>query len=180
MIKRKRVAVLGSTGSIGTQTLDVLSNFKDLFEVTRIAGGNNVELIEKQRVECGLTKENARSAYDDIAILRDFASSDDVDIVVNGVVGFAGFKVTLEALKANKTLALANKESLIAGGPLVKKTMTTPGFKGKIIPVDSDHSAILRCLKSRDKREADAIVVTASGCRFSRRHAERLANVDRE
>lgn len=177
MIKRKRVAVLGSTGSIGTQTLDVLSNFKDLFEVTRIAGGNNVELIEKQRVECGLTKENARSAYDDIAILRDFASSDDVDIVVNGVVGFAGFKVTLEALKANKTLALANKESLIAGGPLVKKTMTTPGFKGKIIPVDSEHSAIWQCLKSGYKNEVDEIVLTASGGPFRSWPSEQLANV---
>ena len=176
MQTRKKVAVLGSTGSIGTQTLDVLSNFKDLFEVTYIAGGKNTELIEKQRKEWNLTTDTARSVFDDEDTLMEIASSSNVDIVVNGVVGFAGFKATLASLKANKTLALANKESLIAGGPLVRKITSNPNFSGEIIPVDSEHSAIWQCLKSGNRNEVDEIVLTASGGPFRNKTTEELEN----
>ena len=180
MTNRKRVAVLGSTGSIGTQTLDVISNFPELFEVTRLAAGRNLDLLEKQRDKFGLDIDAARSASNNDEILTDFASADDVDIVVNGVVGFAGFKATIAALKSNKTLALANKESLIAGGPLVRKVTSAPGFTGEIIPVDSEHSAIWQCLKSGNKNEVDEIVLTASGGPFRTKTLEELKNVKKE
>jgi 1-deoxy-D-xylulose-5-phosphate reductoisomerase len=180
MTNRKRVAVLGSTGSIGTQTLDVISNFPELFEVTRLAAGRNLDLLEKQRDKFGLDIDVARSASNNDEILTDFASADDVDIVVNGVVGFAGFKATIAALKSNKTLALANKESLIAGGPLVRKVTSAPGFTGEIIPVDSEHSAIWQCLKSGNKNEVDEIVLTASGGPFRTKTLEELKNVKKE
>jgi len=180
MTNRKKVAVLGSTGSIGTQTLDVISSFPDLFEVTRLAAGRNLDLLEKQRDKFGLDIDAARSASNNDEILSDFASADDVDIVVNGVVGFAGFKATIAALKANKTLALANKESLIAGGPLVRKITSAPDFSGQIIPVDSEHSAIWQCLKSGHANEVDEIVLTASGGPFRTKTLDELKDVKKE
>jgi len=175
-----RVAVLGSTGSIGTQTLQVLEKVRDTHEVVRIAAGNNIDLLEEQRLSWGLSKEYARSATEDIDVLKDFASADDVDIVINGVVGFAGFSATLESLKANKVLGLANKESLIAGGPVVKKITSSPNFTGRIIPVDSEHSAIWQCLRSGKKQEVDEIVLTASGGPFRGMQADQIKSVTKE
>lgn len=180
MNNRKKVAVLGSTGSVGTQTLDVLSNFKEEFELVYIAGGNNSQLLEQQRLAWNLSKDCARSAIEDESILKEFASSSEIDIVVNGVVGFAGFKATLAALQSNKTLALANKESLIAGGPLVRKITGAAIFTGEIIPVDSEHSAIWQCLKSGNANEVDEIVLTASGGPFRSWTNEQLKNIKKE
>jgi len=175
-----RVAVLGSTGSIGTQSLQVLDKVRDTHEVVRIAAGNNLELLEEQRNAWGLSNECARSATKDISVLKDFASADDVDVVINGVVGFAGFSATLESLKANKVLGLANKESLIAGGPVVRKITSSKDFKGQIIPVDSEHSAIWQCLRSGTPQEVDEIVLTASGGPFRGKTEEEIKNVTKE
>lgn len=180
MGEKIRVAVLGSTGSIGTQTLQVLDQVRDTHEVVRIAAGNNVELLEEQARAWGLSKDFARSATKDINVLKEFASADDVDIVINGVVGFAGFSATLESLKANKILGLANKESLIAGGPVVRKITSSKDFKGQIIPVDSEHSAIWQCLRSGKRQEVDEIVVTASGGPFRGMNASEIKNVSKE
>lgn len=161
-----RVAILGSTGSIGTQALEVLEHFRDEFLVTRLAAGKNVELLEKQRQSWSLSTEHARSAIPNPEILDEFASADDVDIVINGVVGFAGFRATLAALRANKVLGLANKESLIAGGAVVRTITSQPGFSGTIVPVDSEHSAIWQCLRAGSRNEVKEIVLTASGGPF--------------
>ncbi|MFN8015570.1 MAG: 1-deoxy-D-xylulose-5-phosphate reductoisomerase [Acidimicrobiia bacterium] len=179
-MSKKRVAVLGCTGSIGTQTLQVLEKLEDTHELVCIAGGKKLDLIEEQKNKFGLSSENAISAFDDVDALHEFASRSDVDIVINGVVGFAGFKVTLAALKANKILGLANKESLIAGGPIVKKIIESPGFSGSIIPVDSEHSAIWQCLKSGESGEVDEIVLTASGGPFRGMDKEDLKKVTKQ
>src|SRR5438034_10786712 len=111
-----RVAVLGSTGSIGTQALVVIARHPDRFEVVALAAGANRELLAEQARRCGLAAERAVSAIDDPSVLETFAVCDDVDVVLNAVVGFAGLPATMAALRAGKRLALANKESLIAGG----------------------------------------------------------------
>lgn len=180
MSQRRRVAILGSTGSIGTQTLDVLSRFPDVFEVVRLCAGSNTELLEQQRSVVGLSKEYAQSAIAQPEILTEFSSASDVDIVVNGVVGFAGMRATLAALKANKVLALANKESLIAGGPVVRQITSSPHFRGQIIPVDSEHSAIWQCLRSGSHDEIDELVLTASGGPFRGWNAKQLKDVSKE
>ncbi len=177
---KTRVAILGSTGSIGTQALDVLENFRDEFVVTRLAAGNNTDLLEKQRIAWGVSAEHARSAISHPAILSEYAQADDVDVVINGVVGFAGFKATLAALRANKVLGLANKESLIAGGPVVRTITSAPEFSGTIIPVDSEHSAIWQCLRSGARDEVKEIVLTASGGPFRGKTREDLAHVTLE
>ncbi len=179
MVKR-RVAILGSTGSIGTQSIDVLRNFREDFEVTYIAGGNNSELLEQQRELLGLSKDQARNAIEEPEVLTEFSTASDVDIVVNGVVGFAGMRATFATLKANKILALANKESLIAAGPVVKNIVTNSRFSGQIIPVDSEHSAIWQCLKSGKKNEVKEIVLTASGGPFRGWNKEQLKSVTKQ
>lgn len=177
MNSKKRVAILGSTGSIGTQTLDVLENFRDDFEVTYLAAGSNKQLLSEQAKSWNLDATRAQSAIDDPQILEDFSSANDVDIVVNGVVGFAGFRATLAALKANKILGLANKESLIAGGPVVKQITSSNDFNGRIIPIDSEHSAIWQCLRSGARSEVDEIVLTASGGPFRGMTKDQLRQV---
>ncbi len=175
-----RVCVLGSTGSIGTQTLQVLERLTSTHEVVRIAAGKNVDLLEEQRQQWGLSVDQAASADGNNDVLKDFASADDVDVVINGVVGFAGFEATLESLKANKILGLANKESLIAGGPVVRKITSSKDFTGQIIPVDSEHSAIWQCLRSGRAQEVDEIVLTASGGPFRGMDASEIKQVTKE
>ena len=177
MTRKMRVAILGSTGSIGTQALEVMEGVRDTHEVVRLAAGTNKDLLAKQQEAWNLDPQYARSAIGDPSILADFASDDDVDIVINGVVGFAGFKATLAALKANKILGLANKESLIAGGPVVKKITSAPEFSGEIIPVDSEHSAIWQCLRSGSRNEVSEIVLTASGGPFRGKTVEEMSKV---
>ena len=165
-----RVAVLGSTGSIGTQTLDVVTRHRDQFEVVALAAGRNVELLEEQRRTHGVATERAVAGAAETQ-LAELAALDDVDVVVNAVVGFAGLPVTIGALRAGKRLALANKESLIAGGPIVNKARAEGG--GEIVPVDSEHSALYQCLRSGRDREVAKVIVTASGGPFrGRTHAE--------
>src|SRR4051812_1866239 len=111
------VVILGSTGSIGTQALDVIAGHRADYHVVALASGTNADLLAEQAAAFGVPAERARTCADDPAVLAEFAAHPDADVVLNAVVGFAGLPATLAALNAGKRLALANKESLIAAGP---------------------------------------------------------------
>ena len=185
-----RVAIAGSSGSIGTQTLDVIAQSPDKFEVVALGVGSSVEVVVEQarrwkpRVVV-VTDEAARSKVaaqlPGVHISSDLADVvHDADVVVNGVVGFAGLPVTLATLAGGKRLALANKESLIAAGPVVQPLRTIPG--AHIVPVDSEHCAIHQCLRSssNQRQEVQRLLLTASGGPFRGRSAESLRNVSVE
>ena len=185
-----RVAIAGSSGSIGTQTLDVIAQSPDKFEVVALGVGSSVDVVVEQarrwkpRVVV-VTDEAARSKVaaqlPGVHISSDLADVvHDADVVVNGVVGFAGLPVTLATLAGGKRLALANKESLIAAGPVVQPLRTTPG--AHIVPVDSEHCAIHQCLRSssNQRQEVQRLLLTASGGPFRGRSAESLRNVSVE
>ena len=185
-----RVAIAGSSGSIGTQTLDVIAQSPDKFEVVALGVGSSVEVVVEQarrwkpRVVV-VTDEAARSKVaaqlPGVHISSDLADVVyDADVVVNGVVGFAGLPVTLATLAGGKRLALANKESLIAAGPVVQPLRTVPG--AHIVPVDSEHCAIHQCLRSssNQRQEVQRLLLTASGGPFRGRSAESLRNVSVE
>ena len=185
-----RVALAGSTGSIGTQALEVIESEADRFELSSIgATGRQPEVIIEQArryrpsVVAISDPEAARSIASELPGIEVRAGADamaslalDADVVVNGVVGFAGLSVTLATLKAGRRLALANKESLIAAGPVVQMARRTPG--AELIPVDSEHGAIHQCLRATDNKNRVArLLLTASGGPFRGRTADDLANV---
>jgi 1-deoxy-D-xylulose-5-phosphate reductoisomerase len=162
--------VLGSTGSIGTQALEVIAANPDRFEIVGLAaGGGNAELLARQRAETGVT--NIAVADPDAAVEATFRGPDaatrlveetEADVVLNSLVGALGLKPTLAALQSGARLALANKESLVAGGPLVLKAAQP----GQIVPVDSEHSALAQCLRGGTADEVARLVLTASGGPF--------------
>jgi 1-deoxy-D-xylulose-5-phosphate reductoisomerase len=185
-----RVAIAGSSGSIGTQTLDVIAQSPDKYEVVALGVGSSVDMVVEQarrwkpRVVV-VADETARSKVaaqlPGVHISSDLADVvHDADVVVNGVVGFAGLPVTLATLAGGKRLALANKESLIAAGPVVQPLRTVPG--AHIVPVDSEHCAIHQCLRSssNQRQEVQRLLLTASGGPFRGRSAESLRNVSVE
>ena len=184
------VAVIGSTGSIGTQTIEVVMAEPDRFEVVTLAAGSSVELLAEQAKllqpqVVGLADEDRAAELR--ALLprgvelevgeRALASLAELaDVTVNGVVGFAGLPVTLAALGAGRRLALANKESLIAAGPVVEQVRRTPG--AELVPVDSEHCAVHQCLRAGEgTRRLSRVVLTASGGPFRGRSAAELASV---
>jgi 1-deoxy-D-xylulose-5-phosphate reductoisomerase len=169
------VVILGSTGSIGTQALDVLSRHRDDYRVVALAAGRNTELLARQAAEFGVAPDLARACAGDPAALAELAAHPDADVVLNAVVGFAGLPATISALEAGKRLALANKESLIAAGPVVAKARATGG--GEIVPVDSEHSAVWQCLRAGRPSEVARIVLTASGGPFRGRSRAELVAV---
>ncbi len=171
----KRVAILGSTGSVGTQALDVIGRHRDRWEVVALAAGANAELLERQRVEFGVAPDRAVVARERPEVLAELAALCDVDVVLNAVVGFAGLPATLAALEHGKRLALANKESLISGGPVVAMARARGG--GEIVPVDSEHSALYQALRSGAPREVSRLILTASGGPFRGRSRAELADV---
>ncbi len=175
MSSPRRVVLLGSTGSIGTQALDVIRSHRDEYEVVGLAAGGNAEVLAAQAREFGVSSDRALLARERPELLAELAALDDADVVLNGVVGFAGLPATIAALKAGKRLALANKESLIAGGPVVNAVRDTGG--GEIIPVDSEHSAIYQALRGGRACEVASIVLTASGGPFRGRTCEELEQV---
>ncbi len=181
---------MGSTGSIGTQTLDVVASSPDMFRVSVLASHRNIELLAAQ----------ALAVRPDVVVIGDSERAADLkellphgvlleagadamgalaataDVAVNGVVGFAGLGVTLEVLKAGKTLALANKESLIAAGPVVQPLRSIVG--AQLVPVDSEHCAIHQCLRAGEgSRRLASITLTASGGPFRGRTTEDLTDV---
>jgi len=169
------VVILGSTGSIGTQALDVLSRHRDAYHVVALAAGRNTELLGAQAAAFDVPADRAVSCLDDPERLAALAAHPDADVVLNAVVGFAGLPATLGALRAGKRLALANKESLIAAGPVVAKAKAAGG--GEIVPVDSEHSAIYQCLRAGRTSEVARIVLTASGGPFRGRTRADLEHV---
>jgi 1-deoxy-D-xylulose-5-phosphate reductoisomerase len=185
-----RVALAGSTGSIGTQTLDVVAAEPDRFELVALgaSGRQPRALVEQARavrpkvvavsdpsavaeVAAALPECDVRGGPEALASL-----AEEADVVVNGVVGFAGLSVTLATLHAGRRLALANKESLIAAGPVVQAARLTPG--AELVPVDSEHGALHQCLRANDDaRRVARLLLTASGGPFRGRSAADLASV---
>ena len=168
------VAVLGSTGSIGTQTLDVIRTHSDRFRVVALAAGRNSDLLAAQAAEFGVPTDRARTTAGDSGVLAGLAGLQEADVVLNAVVGFAGLPVTLTALEAGKRLALANKESLIAAGPVVARARAGGG---EIVPVDSEHSAIYQALLTGPLAAVRRIIITASGGPFRGRTRADLDHV---
>jgi 1-deoxy-D-xylulose-5-phosphate reductoisomerase len=158
----KRVAILGSTGSIGTTALQVLGRHKDRFRVTALTAYSNAELLFQQAGTVGASYSDC--VEQNPGCLVEAATRSDVDIVLNAVVGAAGLDATLAALERGKRVALANKESLVTGGHLVLSAARRGG--GEIVPVDSEHSAILQCIGDRLPTEIRRVVITASGGPF--------------
>jgi 1-deoxy-D-xylulose-5-phosphate reductoisomerase len=174
-----RLAILGSTGSIGTQALDVVRANPGIYEVVALATGRKADVLAAQAAEFGVPEKLARCAGDDPGVLAGFAELEDVDIVLNAVVGFAGLPATVAALEAGKRLALANKESLIAAGPVVAAARSHGG--GEIVPVDSEHSAVYQALQAGPEEAVRRILLTASGGPFrgrSRAELERVTVAD--
>ena len=164
------IAVLGSTGSIGTTTLNVLRRHRDRFRLVAITAGSNATLLAEQVAAwrppfAGLVSDAGP------ACLIEAALRPDVDIVVNAVVGFAGLEATLAALRAGKRVALANKESLVVAGDLVRAAAREGG--GEVVPVDSEHSGVLQCIAGREGA-LRRLILTASGGPFREWEAERV------
>jgi 1-deoxy-D-xylulose-5-phosphate reductoisomerase len=174
----RRLVVLGSTGSVGAQALDVVRSHRDEYEVIALAAGRNEELLAQQAAEFGVARDHARVCGDDPGVLAELAAHPDADVVLNAVVGFAGLPATLAALEHGKRLALANKESLIAGGPVVATVRARGG--GEIVPVDSEHSAVYQALRAGESHEVRRVVLTASGGPFRGFSREQLAGVSIE
>jgi 1-deoxy-D-xylulose-5-phosphate reductoisomerase len=186
------IAVAGSTGSIGTQTIDVVRAEPDRFEVVALAAWSSVDALVAQARELHpklvvIGDEAGRHAVADaVPAGTEVAAGVDAlagvgavaDVCVNGIVGFAGLRLTLATLAAGRRLALANKESLIAGGPVVREVLGRPGA-GEIVPVDSEHCAVHQCLAANvgEARRVDRIVLTASGGPFRGRSRAELADV---
>ena len=168
----RRLTVLGSTGSIGRNTLDVVARMPGAFEVVGLSGETNGALLAEQAARFGATRvavgEGTEAEFGrGVRVLRgpaaldELASDPDADLVVNALVGASGLRPTVAALRARKTLALANKESLVMAGEVVTRTAADAG--AAIVPIDSEHSAIFRCLRGTRAGEATGLVLTASG-----------------
>lgn len=155
----RKVLVLGSTGSIGTQALEVIAANPERFELVGLSAHSNRDLLALQQSQFKLSESRIALGAEAAAEL---VLASDADVVVNGITGSAGLAATLNTLKSGKTLALANKESLIVGGPLVK-AIAKPG---QIVPVDSEHSALAQCLRSGSDHEVSKLILTASGGPF--------------
>jgi 1-deoxy-D-xylulose-5-phosphate reductoisomerase len=178
-LKRRSVTILGSTGSIGTQALDVISRAPEGFRVHALTASTDVETIVEQAKRfrpSRLAMTDTRAAAQvrerlgtDVEVLEgddaitDLASDDRADVVLNAVVGSAGLRATLAALDGGRLVALANKESCVAGGPLVARRLAAGG---RLVPVDSEHAATHMCLVGEDSRNAERLVLTASGGPF--------------
>ena len=189
---RKQLAILGSTGSIGTQTLDVVAEHPDLFEVYTLTANNNVELLIEQakrfnpdsvvianeahypRLQEAL-KELPIKVYAGDEAIAQIVEAAPIDIVVTAMVGYAGLKPTIRAIEAHKTIALANKETLVVAGDLIKQLALDN--RAPIIPVDSEHSAIFQCLVGEWDNPIDKIILTASGGPFRELSAEEMKHV---
>ena len=187
---KRKIAILGSTGSIGTQTLDIVRQHRNLFEVELISANNSAELLISQAREFDVNnvvvcnpdkygivaeglKDSGSKVFAGIDSLCSLAAAEDVDIVVGAMVGFSGLKPTLAALEAGKIVALANKETLVAAGSLVTRTMREHG--AVILPVDSEHSAIFQCLLAAQGNAVEKIHLTASGGPFRSWSKEQIA-----
>jgi 1-deoxy-D-xylulose-5-phosphate reductoisomerase len=188
----QKIALLGSTGSIGTQALDVISRYPDDFRVVLLTGGNNIELLTRQarkfRPDSVVisNKEHFKKLKDNLREtgIKVFAGADeleqvvalsDADVLLAAIVGYSGLRPTIAAIKAGKRIALANKETLVVAGEIITAIAARSG--SVIIPVDSEHSAIFQCLSGEDKKSVEKITLTASGGPFLTLSAEKLLHV---
>ena len=192
---KKRIAILGSTGSIGTQALDVIAAHPEAFEVEVLAAGNNADLLIKQSIR---HQPNAvvignedhydmvRDALEDHPVkvyagadaMNQVIGFDSVDIVLTAMVGFSGLRPTIEAIRAGKHIALANKETLVVAGELIMKEAREK--RVNIIPVDSEHSAIFQCLTGEPPYSVEKLILTASGGPFRGWKEDAMANISPE
>ncbi|MGV0586293.1 1-deoxy-D-xylulose-5-phosphate reductoisomerase [Mycobacteroides chelonae] len=182
-----RVLLLGSTGSIGTQALEVIAANPERFEVVGLAaGGGNIDLLRQQIDDTGVTNVAVADKHAaerlDLPVLSgpdavtELVENTEADVVLNALVGALGLRPTLAALKTGARLALANKESLVAGGPLVTKAAAP----GQIVPVDSEHSALAQCLRGGSRGEVAQLILTASGGPFRGWSTQQLEDVTPE
>ena len=194
-MEKKKIAILGSSGSIGTQALEVIQEHPDQFEVEVLTVNSNADLLIEQTkkfkpntvviadeskytyVKDALANEDVH-VYAGEAALSQAMEAEAIDVVLTAVVGFAGLKPTLAAINAGKHIALANKETLVVAGEMVTKLARVKGVN--IYPVDSEHSAIFQCLAGEFHNKIEKIYLTASGGPFRGWSAEQLANVTRE
>ena len=192
-MKKKQIAILGSTGSIGTQALQVIEEHSDLYEVYCLTANNRVELLAEQahRFHPAAIVIANEARYDELKRLtddipdvkvyagaqaiNDIVEAKPIDIVLTAMVGFAGLTPTIHAIKARKTIALANKETLVVAGELIGNLATQ--YHAPILPVDSEHSAIFQSLVGEDVNRIDKILLTASGGPFRNFTIEQLAQV---
>lgn len=192
MSDKKRIAVLGSTGSIGKQTLEVVEAYPDKFEISVLTANNNADLLIDQALKFKpntvvITNENLHKKVADILwnegiktfcgdkALEEVVEMDEIDIVLTALVGFSGLKPTLRAINAGKTIALANKETLVVAGEIVTKLAQEKGVN--IYPVDSEHSAIFQCITGEFHNPIEKIYLTASGGPFRGKKANELAQI---
>lgn len=195
MQQKKGIAILGSTGSIGTQALEVIENYPDMFDLQVITANSNADLLIEQAkkhrpstvviTDESLFEKVRDSLWDDeIHVyagkksLNDVVEFNEVDIVLTALVGFAGLEPTLSAIRAKKNIALANKETLVVAGDLVTKEARNYGVN--IYPVDSEHSAIFQCLAGEFHNKIEKIYLTASGGPFRGWTTEQLKDVKKE
>lgn len=192
MTETRNIAILGSTGSIGTQTLDIIAEYPHRFRAYVLTAGNNVDLLAAQarkylpkRVVIGNTDllPRLRSMLEGLPIevfggaeaIAESAAMPGVSMVVTAMVGYSGLAPTIRAIKADKTIALANKETLVVGGELINSLLRKS--RSRLIPVDSEHSAIFQCLEGEGTEHAEKIILTASGGPFRRLTKEQLQGV---
>ncbi len=192
-MKKKQIAILGSTGSIGTQALQVIAEHSDRYEVYCLTANSRVELLAQQahrfRPAAVVIADESRygellrltddlpdvKVYAGAQALNEIVEAQPIDIVLTAMVGFAGLAPTIHAIKARKTIALANKETLVVAGELIGSLATQ--YHAPILPVDSEHSAIFQSLVGEDANPIDKILLTASGGPFRNCSAEQLARV---
>ncbi len=187
---RKRIIILGSTGSIGSSTLDVIRHHPEEYEIVGLAAGKNIRLLSEQIQEFRPRLAAVKTRADSYTLQKKFSKTEtdilageagllelvtelEADLVVSAITGIAGLKPTVAALEAGKNLALANKESMVVAGQFLKKIATRTG--ARIIPVDSEHSAIFQCLQGQKKRYLKMVYLTASGGPFFRLPVSDLA-----
>ncbi|MDE6338409.1 MAG: 1-deoxy-D-xylulose-5-phosphate reductoisomerase [Muribaculaceae bacterium] len=188
----KRIAILGSTGSIGTQTLDIIEEHPERFKATVLTAGRNWELLARQarrfmphRVVIAAEEMlyPLKQALSDLPIevkagaqaIADSTTIPEVDVVVTAMVGYSGLIPTIEAIKAGKTIALANKETLVVAGELITDLLKK--YPARIVPVDSEHSAIFQCLQGENRSEMRKIILTASGGPFRTKSLAEMESV---
>ena len=193
MKRKKQIAILGSTGSIGTQALEVIEEHSDLYEVYCLTANNKVELLAEQahkhhpaavvianEQRLGELRDLMQDlpdvkVYAGAKALDEIVEADPIDIVLTAMVGFAGLSPTIHAIKAHKNIALANKETLVVAGELICNL--SQEYRSSILPVDSEHSAIFQSLVGEDENEIDKILLTASGGPFRTKSLEEIAHV---
>ena len=191
--KKRQIAILGSTGSIGTQALQVIEEHAELYEVYCLTANNQVELLAEQarrfkpaavvianeqhyeRLGQLLSDEQDIKVYAGAKALEEIVEAGPIDMVLTAMVGFAGLSPTIHAIKARKTICLANKETLVVAGELIRDLAAR--YHTPILPVDSEHSAIFQCLAGEEQNPIEKILLTASGGPFRKMSMEQLADV---